>query len=67
MAFHKIPWTEEPGRLQSAGLQRVRHNLATVHTLFMEPRYIFFHKEALQVKLQWAGRYSPFITKARTD
>ena len=32
MAIHsstiawKIPWTEEPGRLQSMGLQRVRHN-----------------------------------------
>ena len=22
----KIPWTEEPGRLHSVGLQRVRHN-----------------------------------------
>ena len=22
----KIPWTEEPNRLQSMGLQRVRHN-----------------------------------------
>ena len=22
----KIPWTEEPGGLQSRGLQRVRHN-----------------------------------------
>ena len=22
----KIPWTEEPGRLQSTGLQRVRHD-----------------------------------------
>jgi len=22
----KIPWTEEPGRLQSMGLQRVGHN-----------------------------------------
>ena len=22
----KIPWTEEPGRLQSMGLLRVRHN-----------------------------------------
>ena len=32
MALHsstlawKIPWTEEPGRLQSMGLQRVGHN-----------------------------------------
>ena len=25
----RIPWTEEPGRLQSMGLQRVGHNLAT--------------------------------------
>ena len=32
MAIHsrtiawKIPWTEEPGRLQAMGLQRVRHD-----------------------------------------
>ena len=25
----EIPWTEEPGRLQSMGLQRVRHDLGT--------------------------------------
>ena len=25
----RIPWTEEPGRIQSMGLQRVRHNWAT--------------------------------------
>ena len=25
----KIPWTEEPGGLQSIGSQRFRHNLAT--------------------------------------
>ena len=25
----KIPWTEEPGGLQSMGLQSVGHNLAT--------------------------------------
>ena len=24
----EIPWTEEPGGLQSMGLQRVRHDLA---------------------------------------
>ena len=28
----KIPWTEEPSGLQSIGLQRVGHNLATEHT-----------------------------------
>ena len=25
----EIPWTEEPGRLESMGLQRVRQDLAT--------------------------------------
>ena len=25
----EIPWTEDPGRLQSMGSQRVRHDLAT--------------------------------------
>ena len=28
----RIPWTEEPGRLQSMGLQRVSHNWATLTT-----------------------------------
>ena len=27
----KIPWTEEPGGLQSMGSHRVRHDLATEH------------------------------------
>ena len=40
MALHsstfawKIPWTEEPGRLQSMGSLRVRHNWATSLSLF---------------------------------
>jgi len=25
----RIPWTEEPGRVQSHGVSRVRHNLVT--------------------------------------
>ena len=38
MAIHssilawKIPWTEEPGRLKSMGLQKVRHHSAHTHT-----------------------------------
>ena len=27
----KIPWTEEPGRLQSMGSQRVRHDFSFVN------------------------------------
>ena len=32
----RIPWTEEPGRLQSTGLQRVRHDRMTLlsHSIF---------------------------------
>ena len=29
----RIPWTEEPGRIQSMGSQRVRHNWATLTSL----------------------------------
>ena len=29
----EIPWTEEPGGLQSVGSQRVGHDLATEHML----------------------------------
>ena len=34
----KIPWTEEPGRLQSMGLLKVGHDLETSLSLF-----IFLH------------------------
>ena len=30
----KTPWTEEPGRLQSMGSQRVRHDWATTLSLY---------------------------------
>ena len=32
----RIPWTEEPGKLQSMGSQRVRHDLATEYNNFSE-------------------------------
>ena len=31
----KTPWTEEPGRLQSMGLQRVGHNWVT-NTIYIK-------------------------------
>ena len=44
----KIPWTEEPGRLQFIGLHRVRHdwsNLAHTHALIINTWIpIMFHK-----------------------
>ena len=35
MATH-FPWTEESGRLQSMGLQRVGHNSVTIVSLFSQ-------------------------------
>ena len=34
----EIPWTEETGRLQSTGVQRVRHDWVTEHTHGPRPR-----------------------------
>ena len=36
----EIPWTETPGRLQSMGSQRVKHNLATKQQ--QQPSVIFY-------------------------
>ena len=41
----KIPWMEEPGRLQSMGSRRVRHDCATSLSLFT-----FMH---------WRGKWQP--------
>ena len=41
----KIPWTEEPGRLQSTGSLRVRHDWATSLSLFT------FHFHALEKEI----------------
>ena len=37
----RIPWTEEPGKLQSMGSQRVGHNLATEQLLNILKQQIF--------------------------
>ena len=52
MAIHssaiawKIPWTEEPGRLQSMGLQRVGHDWTTSHA-YVNIWYVKYLKECL--------------------
>ena len=35
----RIPWSEEPGGLQSMGLQSIRHDLVTNAFTFSRPRY----------------------------
>ena len=48
----RIPWTEEPGRLQSMGSQRVGHNWATSHSFPQK----FSEKNVFYMCVQ--GRYS---------
>ena len=36
----RVPWTEEPSRLQSIGLQRVGHNQATNTSLHFKQEYL---------------------------
>ena len=38
----EIPWTEEPGGLQSMRWQRVRHNLVAKHTSPVLSSFIIF-------------------------
>ena len=35
----KIPWTEEPGGLQSTGLQKIWHNLVTKQQQIYQPHF----------------------------
>ena len=40
----KIPWTEEPGRLQSMGSQRVRHDWATsLHFTLLACKFLLLY------------------------
>ena len=55
MAIHsnilalEIPWTEEPGGLQSIGSQRVRHDRVTKHTHKETTQAVF---ESVKYKLE---------------
>ena len=49
----KIPWTEEPDRLQSMGSQRVRHDWAmSLHTIFRKLLFFFYYfKHIIWIKI----------------
>ena len=50
----KIPWTEERGRLQSMGLQRVGHNWSDLAAVTKSPG-ISLEGKMLKLKLQYFG------------
>ena len=55
----RIPWSEEPGRLQSMGSQRVRHDLATQQQQHgvVRKRFVMSVREMLFSQLK--GTYIP--------
>ena len=48
----EIPWTEESGRLQSIGWQRVRHDLAAERTLTSGANTVLLSNAACDTLLQ---------------
>ena len=59
----KIPWTEEPSRLQSMGLQRVRHDWATSFSFYVVATLLTIAKIQKQSTLpsvnEWIKKMSP--------
>ena len=68
----KIPWMEEPGRLQSMGSQRVRYDSATSLSLFTfmhwrrkwQPTPVFLPGESQRRGVWWAAVYG--VAQSRT-
>ena len=68
----KIPWTEEPGRLQSMGLLRFGHDWATSLSLFTfthwrrkwQPTPVFLPGESQDRGTWWASVYG--VAQSRT-
>ena len=68
----KIPWTEEPGRLQPMGSLRVGHDLATSLSLFTflhwkrkwQPTPVFLLGESQGWGAWWAAVYG--VAQSRT-
>ena len=73
MQMIKIPWTEEPDRLQSMGLWRVRHDWATSLSLFTfmhwrrkwQPTPVFLPGESRGRGAWWAAVYG--VVQSRTQ
>ena len=66
----KIPWMEEPGRLWSMGLRRVRHDWATSFSLFTfmhwrrkwQPTPVFLPGETRDGRAWWAAFYGVILS-----
>ena len=65
----EIPWMEEPGRLQSMGLQRVRHDFAFTFHFHALEKEMATHSSILAWRIPgtgawWVAVYA--VTQSRT-
>ena len=61
----KMPWTEEPGGLQSMGLQRVRTQLKRLSTQTQATDYWPYHQEFLIQEVWSEAQELTFLTDPR--
>ena len=47
----EITWTEEPGRLQFMGLQRVRHDFATTRLLCSQAGFMSYNTLVIHISI----------------
>ena len=47
----EVPWIEEPGRLQSMGLQKAEHNSVTEHALTQNKPILVAHEIVTYFKI----------------
>ena len=60
----KIPWTEEPSRLQSIESQRVTHDRAHTHSTFLNSEYRVWGAHDLQKEIPWrAGNEANYTSQ----
>ena len=67
----RIPWTEEPDRLESMGLQRVRNDWATKTSLFTTYTILYYDNEFEQIPGDGEGQghlvcYGPWGSQSQT-
>ena len=62
----RIPWTEEPERLQSLGSQRVGHDCVTnAHKVRRNSQHDSFHPDPEVARWKWLRLYVNCVTQAR--
>ena len=64
----RIPWTEEPGELQTIGLQKIEHNWSdlacteeSVSNIFYWERDFEMEYKQIILILSWSDRFTPIL------